>query len=164
MFLKIGKSRGSSEKKAPVQKGDAAGSEEALVTQIANLEEVVNKRTKGLEETREQLVQLSDVEKIPEEVKDLLSMPNQAKAKIAAESKASELEDLRALLGTGDAELEKEQKNEVKGDSLSSLFEVEEEENNVLLNLIKSLPEVTAEELLGDAQEVESIMREWQHS
>jgi hypothetical protein len=47
-------------------------------------------------------------------------------------------------------------------DSLNDLFNNEEEEENPLANLIKSLPDVTAQELIDDIQEIKGIINEWQ--
>jgi len=46
------------------------------------------------------------------------------------------------------------------GDSFSSLFSQEEEEENPLANLIASLPDISAGELLDDLNEIQGIMRE----
>jgi hypothetical protein len=48
------------------------------------------------------------------------------------------------------------------GDSLNDLFNREEDEENPLANLIKSLPDVTAQELIDDIKEIEGIINEWQ--
>jgi len=47
-------------------------------------------------------------------------------------------------------------------DSLKDLFGNAEEEANPLANLINSLPEVTAEELMEDLNEIKGIIKEWQ--
>jgi hypothetical protein len=53
-------------------------------------------------------------------------------------------------------------KLEDAGDSLNKLFSAEEEEENPLANLIRSMPDVTTEELLEDLNEIKEIIREWQ--
>jgi len=50
------------------------------------------------------------------------------------------------------------------GDSINNLFSDEEDEENPLANLIKSLPDVTANELLDDLNEIQGIIKEWQKS
>jgi hypothetical protein len=59
-----------------------------------------------------------------------------------------------------------EKNNEIKlddgGDSLNDLFNREEDEENPLANLIKSLPDVTAQELIDDIKEIKDIINEWQ--
>jgi hypothetical protein len=47
-------------------------------------------------------------------------------------------------------------------DSLNKLFSSDEEEENPLANLIRSMPDVTTEELLEDLNELKEIIREWQ--
>ncbi len=55
-----------------------------------------------------------------------------------------------------------EEEEEGKGDSLSSLFDQDEEEVNPLAILITALPDVTASELVNEAQETITMIREWQ--
>jgi hypothetical protein len=47
-------------------------------------------------------------------------------------------------------------------DSLSNLFSSHEEEANPLASLISSLPDVTAQELVDDLNEIKGIIKEWQ--
>jgi hypothetical protein len=52
---------------------------------------------------------------------------------------------------------------DTKGDdSLSNLFNQDEEEENPLAALINSLPDVSAQELLDDLQEIKDIIRDGQ--
>ncbi len=59
-----------------------------------------------------------------------------------------------------------EKKDELKlddsSDSLGDLFGDEEEEENPLANLIKSLPDVSAQEIIDDLNEIKGIIKEWQ--
>jgi hypothetical protein len=48
------------------------------------------------------------------------------------------------------------------GASISSIFTDEEDEENPLINLIKSLPEVAAAELIDDLKEINDIIKDWQ--
>lgn len=57
---------------------------------------------------------------------------------------------------------EEEKKDESMGSSFNSLFQSEEEEENPLANLIKGLPDVSAEELVKDLNEIKDIIKEWQ--
>jgi hypothetical protein len=57
---------------------------------------------------------------------------------------------------------EAEIKPDENGDSLNNLFSDEEEEENPLANLIKSLPDVTAQEIIDDIAEIKGIIKEWQ--
>jgi hypothetical protein len=55
-------------------------------------------------------------------------------------------------------------KKEDDSDSFSNLFSNEEEEVNPLANLISSLPDVTAHELLDDLQEISEMLQERRQS
>jgi len=57
---------------------------------------------------------------------------------------------------------EKKPPPEEGGDSLNKLFSNDEEEENPLANLIRSLPDVTTEELIDDLNEIKSIIKDWQ--
>ena len=57
---------------------------------------------------------------------------------------------------------EEEKKDEPLSSSFNSLFQSEEEEENPLANLIKGLPDVSAEELVKDLNEIKDIIKEWQ--
>ena len=49
-------------------------------------------------------------------------------------------------------------------DSLKNLFSDDEEEENPLEKLINSLPDVSAQELLDDLNEIKGIIKDWQQS
>jgi hypothetical protein len=51
-----------------------------------------------------------------------------------------------------------------EGDSLNNLFSTEEDEENPLASLINSLPDVTAQELMDDLEEIHRIIKEWRPS
>ena len=59
-------------------------------------------------------------------------------------------------------EKEKETKLDNNNDSLGNLFSQDDEEVNPLANLINSLPDVTAQELIDDLKEIKRIIKEWQ--
>ena len=45
---------------------------------------------------------------------------------------------------------------------LNNLFDDEEEEDNPLANLIKSMPDYTTQEITDDLKELQRIIQEWQ--
>jgi hypothetical protein len=47
------------------------------------------------------------------------------------------------------------------GNPLSGLFSAEEEEENPLANLIRTLPEYTTHEIIEDLNEIQKIIKEW---
>ena len=47
------------------------------------------------------------------------------------------------------------------GNSLSGIFSEDEEEENPLANLIKSMPEYTTQEIVEDLNEIQRIIHEW---
>ena len=49
-------------------------------------------------------------------------------------------------------------------DSLKNLFSDDEEEENPLEKLINSLPDVSAQELMDDLNEIKGIIKDWQQS
>ncbi|MGD1119129.1 MAG: hypothetical protein ABR886_06535 [Dehalococcoidales bacterium] len=57
---------------------------------------------------------------------------------------------------------EKSNKDTLSKDSLSSLFAQDEEEENPLAGLMRSLPEVDTHELLEDIKEIKGIIEDWQ--
>jgi hypothetical protein len=61
-------------------------------------------------------------------------------------------------------EVEIEPEQEDDSDSFNNLFSNEEEEVNLLANLISSLPDVTAYELLDDLREISEIIQERRQS
>jgi hypothetical protein len=58
------------------------------------------------------------------------------------------------------AEKPPEAKTADEGDSFSSLFTQDDEEENPLANLIASMPDISAGELLDDLKEIKGIMKE----
>ena len=171
MFLKKRKPDELSVKKVSLQGGDviesgeldqeAAPAGDTLVTEIAEMGDRVNQRAKDLETTE---VELRDLAKSAEnaegdevQLQDVFQT-NQTGSETSEESPDVD-EDLSLLLGKSDDE-ESEEKVEGLGDSLSDLFGQEEEEVNLLVGLVASLPDVTAKALLDELLEVKEIMRE----
>lgn len=154
--------------------------EEDMVRKVENLEELVSKGTVGLEATREQLEKLSDNsegseggENKAEEVADeLFSRPGKPAAELSVEvEKLGESGEETGAEKPGEDEMaelllvkeEAEETEENEEDSLKNLFSDDEEEVNPLAGLINSLPDVTASELLNEAQEVSVIVRARRH-
>ncbi len=175
--FKIGKSKEKPDR-------DTAEVSDALTTPIAGMEEQVDNKTKELETTGQELKELSDTAKDSEADKDAPPQPHGPLSELSIEP-GDELLDEETALGTlfgeadeqvkvveaaaeagaaAPAEAEKQPATEEESDSLDSLFSQEEDEVNPLANLINSLPDVTAQELLDDLQEIKEIIREWQQN
>ena len=182
MFLRKGKSEFPLEGEHSPQENDAAEMEkpaqdtaeekDPLVTQITNLEELVNQRTKDLEEARKQLGELhettgsSDGDDAKDEapVEELFTQPNQAKSEPSAVSEKEqpvESKDMELLTGNTDVK-EEEPEEKAEDDATSDFFSSDEDEENPLAGLIGSLPEVTTKELVEEAKQVTTMLREWQ--
>jgi len=175
MRFKIGKSKEKPD-------SDTAEVSDTLTTLIAGLEEQVDNKTQELEATEQELEELSDTAKDSEADKDAPPQPHGPLSELSVEpgdELIDEETDIGTLLGEADeqvqaveaeagatapAEAEKQPATEEESDSLDSLFSQEEEEANPLANLINSLPDVTAQELLDDLQEIKEIIREWQQN
>jgi len=175
--FKIGKSKEKPDR-------DTAEVSDALTTPIAVLEEQVDNKTKEPEATEPELKELSDTAKDSEADKDAPPQPHGPLSELSVEpgdEPIDEETDIGTLLGEADeqvkvveaeaeagaaapAEAEKQPATEEESDSLDSLFNQEEDEVNPLANLINSLPDVTAQELLDDLQEIKEIIREWQQN
>ncbi len=171
--FKIGKSKEKPDR-------DTAEVSDALTTPIDGLEEQVDNKTKELEATEQELKELSDTAKDSEADKDAPPQPHGPLSELSVKP-GDELIDEETALGTlfgeadeqvkvveagaaAPAEAEKQPATEEESDSLDSLFSQEEDEVNPLANLINSLPDVTAQELLDDLQEIKEIIREWQQN
>ena len=200
--FKIGKSKEKPDK-------DTAEAGDTLTTQITDLEEQVNNKTKELEATEQELKELSDTAKVSEEGEDTPPQPHGPLDELTVTPEdelfdVGEETDIGALLGEADeglkvvevtagadapdeglkvvevaagadapaeaekepanAEAEKEPSTEKEDDSINSLFNQEDDEVNPLANLVNSLPDVTAQELLDDLGEIKEIIREWERS
>lgn len=120
------------------------------------------------------------VEDIPDDDEDLLGPIDEATTKTGApqlielttaETPSSEEDsELKAMM---DVPVHNSEENEEEGeaadeksdlsDSFSDLFGNDEDEEDPLANLIKNLPDVSAQELLDDIEEIKGIIQEWQH-
>jgi len=179
MNFKIGKSKKKTEK-------DAAEAEGTTTEQIVETEEKINGRTKDPEETAQELQGLSNEGDTPEKDGDASAVPHGPldELTIEPEDKLAEVDDIEtdaeALEEGGEGikvvevsagsdppppEGEKEVKvDDGDGDSINNLFSDDDEEENPLANLVKSMPDVTAEELIDDLNEIKGIIKEWQRS
>lgn len=164
--------------------GDTAEAGDTPATQAAGLEEQLNHRTKDLEATEQQLREFANTVNGSEKDEETPPQPHGPLTELTVEpeDKLMDLDketDVGTLLGEADeevkivqvgagaaapAEAEKEPAKKEEIDSLNSLFSQEDEEENPLAALINSLPDVTAQELLDDLQEIKEIMREWQQN
>lgn len=177
--IKIGKS-----KEEP--KEETIETNETTVTQIAEMEDQMNNKTKDLEETSQQLQELSETVNGSEETEaateDDTPKPHGPLSELEVEpgddlayddinvdtqpEDAGEDVQLVEVGAESDAPTEtpQEPKLEDADDSLKNLFSDDEEEVNPLANLINSLPDVTAQELVDDLNEIQEIIKEWQKS
>ena len=179
MLLKMRKLRAPFGKKSSAQEDDiterkehvtsATEAGDALVDQVESLKERVNERTRGLEEVDEHLGQLSNTVKEANQDSDEVQVKDILAGSIESDSELSDQpgkeplgkeRDLSALLGGAGGQEQEESENAVGEGLLSGLFDQEEEEENLLGRLIISLPDVTAEELLNELQEIEAMIRE----
>lgn len=175
--LKIGKSK---------EKPDVETAEEGDIpsAQEASLEEQLNHRTKDLEATEQQLKELSNTMNGSEKDEEAPPQPHGPLSELTVEPEDELLDldeetDASTLLGEAEEEVKtvevgagvaapaeaekepaKEPEKEEESDSFNSLFSQEEEEENPLAALVNSLPDVTAQELLYDLQEIKEIMQE----
>jgi len=199
MFLKVpSKLRDSLARKSSLKADDAIEQEElddnaveaedTLVSQITDLEEMVNKRTRELEEARQQLSQLSSTEdsssdedekqvvqpasaietsdKDETQAEELFTHPNQPADELSVQPEAESTGEVKApevaVAQAGEEEETKESSGEGESDALSDIFSGEEEEENLLSGLINSLPDVDVVELLAEAKEMNEMIRQWQ--
>jgi hypothetical protein len=155
---------------------DAAPDDDTPARQVADQ---IKNRTKGLKETEQQLIELSETANGPEK-EDSAPGPHGplVELKIDAEEESAEVEEDAAIPTvkaddkatparaeaekalTGGAEDKKPAANADKDDSLNDLFSQQDDEVNPLGNLINSMPEVTAQELIDDLKQIKEIIRE----
>ena len=176
--FKIGKSKEKLKDEATLAEG-------TTTEQIAKMEEKINGRTKNLEETAQELQELSDESSTPEEDIVIPTGPHPPLDELTVEpdEQAADADDIDieadTLLEGGEEikvvevgaaaaappEGEKEAKVEdLGGDSINNLFNDDEEEENPLANLIRALPDVPAGELVDDLNEIKGIIKEWQQN
>ncbi|MGD0779892.1 MAG: hypothetical protein ABR954_03805 [Dehalococcoidales bacterium] len=163
-FKLFGSGKEKEKKKSP--KSNAAA------TQIAELEEQLNDWTDNLKETEQRLQKRSAKDSDSAEVIPLRPHGPINELSLEEESALDEDDSLNEALddiklvevqGEGDSlSEEKDEKSDSAGDSLKQLFTNNEDEDNPLVNLIQSLPEVTINELEEDLKEIKDIIKDWQ--
>lgn len=165
------KKEGVSKIEAPEE--DTAAGGDVLVNKLTSLEELVNKRTKDLEEAKEQLKQLSGAVQDSGEGKaqegdmngevqaeNLLTPMYPPRSEVSAQptppadKPPSAEKDLATLL-----KVEEKPAEVGKNDSFANLFSQEEEEDQTLKGLISSLPDVTVEELINEVEEIKALVQ-----
>ena len=179
--LKLGKSKQDPEEEIIEVDSIATG-------QLSEMNENISSRTKNLEETTQQLQDLSEtlndsdeeIETIkphgplvelsvePEDKMmdiDLDTTSDELLEATTDEIKVVEIGDNTAApvesTGSEKAQPEAEAEPAAEGgedDAFSNLFGTEEEEENPLASLINSLPDVSAQELVDDLQEIKDII------
>ena len=160
----------------PAENG-ALGGEALSIEKAVQLEGLINELTKGLSQAKNELMRLPNVKPViaeqgkGEPAKDGLivqTIPAQAGSDAPADGQSpspDEEDGLDALLEipaeqeeVKKPDKESKKESEEESSSLAGFFSEEEEEENPLLGLITALPEVSARELLDEAQEITSIV------
>jgi hypothetical protein len=176
--FKIGKPKEKNEKENGRDKS-------ATATQIAEMEEQLNDRTDNLKKTEKKLKKLSDKVGDAKESGHDTVLPHGPIAELTIEP-GDILKDAAPVIdeNTDAAPKEggekvkvveaiaepapppKDEKKQAKAEdsmeSLNKLFSDNEEEENPLANLIRSLPDVDVNELVDDLKEINDIIKDWQ--
>ncbi|OGO20788.1 MAG: hypothetical protein A2Z15_01995 [Chloroflexi bacterium RBG_16_50_11] len=173
--FKFGKSKDSGKGKTPA--GDVK------TKHIAKMEEQLKDRTDNLMQTEKKLKRLSDRVNDMAEINDAPVRPHGPVEELALEPENTDdeaepnekttgaaleenIDDIKLLeiepKSNAPPPTEKEDKNNLDTDSLKALFTHEEDEENPLINLINSLPDITVDELTEDLKEIKDIIRDWQ--
>ena len=185
--FQLGKSKGKAD-------GKGAPAEDNTASQIAEMEEQMSTRTKGLEATAQQLQELSGAAGGTGEKGAAADKGGGGEAAAGPHGPLGELEVapddngediefdsvidvagtprevvkvVKMVEGGGPVAAPAEAAAPAKpggDDSFNNLFSNEEEDENPLANLINALPDVTTEELLDDLKEIKEIIQEWQQS
>ena len=198
--FKIGKSKDKTE-------NDAEAAEENAAEQIVEMEEKLNGKTKNLEETAQQLEDLTEdtgeikeddeapvgphepldelilepedtntdgedeavgphqpLDELTIEPEDKLAEIDEDEPETDLPEGAGEIKVVEVKAGSEPAPEGESEPNtdDLSNDSINSLFADDEEEENPLANLIRAIPDVTANELVDDLEEIQGIIKEWQ--
>lgn len=153
-----GKSKG---KKKPLQSAAAS-------SQIAGLESQLSDWTDSLNKTEQRLKKLSS--KVEEKKEGDSARPHGPIEELSLNSDESaddeKLEDEAAeevnMFEVKNKPAESEAGTGAGDAAIRALFESDEEDENPLANLIRSLPEVTINELEDDLKEIKDIIKDWQ--
>jgi hypothetical protein len=169
-------------------KNKNTGDVEELSVQVTDLEEELNKGTSDLMAKEQELKTLSGTEDIkavphgpigelkvePGDTTGVVPLVAPVDAAVPPDAAADDIKVVEikvdAVINKKEAKPEvaapppppREEKKDESNQSLNSLFHQEEEEENPLANLIKGLPDVSADELMKDLNEIRDIIKEWQ--
>jgi hypothetical protein len=175
----------------PKEKNEKIDTEEDTGVQLTDLEEELNNRTSKLVEKQKQLESLSakskkdavevsgtphgpaeELKVEPQDKADPLQTGLEASAAAPPDESGEEIKVVEvkaeAVVNAPEKPPEdtstatEEKKDDSMSQSLNQLFQSEEEEENPLANLIKGLPDVSADELIKDLNEIRDIIKEWQ--
>ena len=175
-------------KKDKSKENKKANTGEDETVEITDLEEQLNNETNNLMEKQKQLESLSgdgteEETAVPHgPIEELQVEPSNTTSELQTEPAAGAEappdetgEEIKVVEVIADAvpnnpEInqeeapppQEEKKDDSLGSSFNQLFQSEEEEENPLANLIKGLPDVSAEELVKDLNEIRDIIKEWQ--
>src|SRR4030043_316250 len=174
--LKFGKKKNN-------EKADPS-TDDAATTQIAELEEQLKERTDDLMQTEERLKKLSgkvdnivEVDAIPLKphgpIGELSIVPEDSLEGVDTDDEEEDISDkseeepediivVETKAKSIPPASKKKPDKQLDADSLKALFTSEEEEENPLVSLINSLPDVTVDELMDDLKEIKDIIRDWQ--
>jgi hypothetical protein len=141
--------------------------------QLIELSETANGSEKGEDSTPKPhgpLVELTiepEEEKVSEEKdepvdkeKNTITISGKTGAQMKTAEAAAPTKIIPPAKVAAEAEAKKPTAAAEKNDSISDLFNQEDDETNPLVNLINSLPDVTVQELIDDLQEIKEIIRE----
>jgi hypothetical protein len=175
--LKFGK------KKDKEEEEEKPPADDAVSTNISELEEQLKERTENLTQTEMKLKKLSgkinDIEEIETsephphgpigelsiEPEDSLSGVDIDEEENAETEYVKEPEDSKQDEAQTESEPStstKKPDKQLDAESLKALFTHEDEEENPLAPLIGSLPDVSVDELMDDLKEIKDIIRDWQ--
>jgi K+/H+ antiporter YhaU regulatory subunit KhtT len=156
--------------------------------QLSEMQEHISNKTKNLEKTKQQLQELTsafdnpDEEEVPKPhgpIGELTVEPEDKMMDIdldvpgdenlfeatgeeinVVEINAKEATQETTEKAEEDTEEPSDAKKKDEDDSFSNLFSSEEEEVNPLASLINSLPDVSAQELIDDLEEIKDIIKD----
>jgi len=143
--FKIGKSK---------EKSNAQENPEAEIIEGAQEDDVPVRHNAPIQELS------LDAERTTEEA-DIVSA-EEPEESAEEEEEAVKMVEVQVEASTGSAEAKPDDSNVDLSTSISNIFENVEDDENPLANLIKTLPEVSAAELIDDLKEISEIIKDWQ--
>ncbi len=160
--------------------GYSPGEEDQATEQITQMGERLNGHIKDLEETAQQIQQLADstngdkdakphgplgelsIEPDDQSGDEILDVnPPEIVEEVQEQVKLVEV-NMEEETASAEAEPSPAPASEDSINPLNNLFDDEEEEDNPLANLIKSMPDYTTQEITDDLKELQRIIQEWQ--